>query len=461
MTESAAGRKRHEGRERSLSALLGRPVDPASLAAFRVLFGLMMAAGLSRFLLQGWPEKLYVQPSFFFKYPGFAWVEVPDRPGLYLLFAGLIVSALCIALGLLYRIATLTFFFGFAYLQLLDVTNYLNHYYFVLLLAGWLVVLPLHRAYALDALWDRRGPAESLPAWWVYALRCQIAVLYFYAGLAKLSTDWLLHAQPLQIWLLARTETPVLGYFFAWPVTAYLMSWAGFLYDLTIPLWLSLRRTRPYAYLVVLCFHLVTHLLFDIGMFPLIMSLVTLIYFDPSWPRRVLRLPQAAVATHPLRSPPRWAWAAFAVYAALQVLVPLRHFVIPGDVLWNEAGMRYAWKVMVREKNGSVSYRVRSKATGREWRVNATDYLTWRQANEMSGQPDLILQLAHHVRDDFQQRGLGPVEVYADVFVSWNGRPSARLIDPTRDLAEEPDAIFTAAYVLPEPNAPPLDPHRR
>lgn len=443
-----------EGWSRSLA----RPIDAASLVAFRVMFGLMMATGLARFVLQGWVDKLYVGPNFFFKYPGFEWVTVPDRAGLYALFAVLFVSALCIAVGLFYRAATIVFFFAFAYLQLLDVTNYLNHYYFVLLLAGWLVVLPLHRHYSLDARRRPKEPSPTLPAWCLYALRFQIGLLYVYAGLAKLSVDWLLHAQPLQIWLLNRSETPILGPLFAIPATAYLMSWAGFLYDLSIPFWLSSRRTRPYAYLVVLTFHFVTHLLFEIGMFPLIMSVVTLLYFDPSWPRRFW--PKAPgpslVNATPSRPLSRPALAIFAIYAAIQILVPLRHFFVPGDVLWNEVGMRYAWKVMVREKNGSISYRVRSKSTGREWRVNAHEYLTWRQANEMSGQPDLILQLAHHIARDFEAKGLGPVEVYADALVSWNGRAPARLIDPALDLATQPDTIMTARYILPEPQGPPI-----
>jgi vitamin K-dependent gamma-carboxylase len=446
MTEGPKGWEQH----------LTRPIDAASLVAFRVMFGLMMAFGLARFVLQGWIDKLYVGPNFFFKYPGFEWVTVPDRAGLYTLFAVLFVSALLIALGLFYRAATIVFFFAFAYLQLLDVTNYLNHYYFVLLLAGWLVVLPLHRHYSLDA---RRRPAlasATLPAWCLYALRFQIGVLYVYAGLAKLSVDWLFHAQPLQIWLLNRSETPVLGPLFALPATAYLMSWAGFFYDLSIPFWLSFRRTRPYAYLVVLTFHFVTHVLFEIGMFPLIMSVVTLLFFDPSWPRRFVRSAPAPIAAASTSRLSRPALAVFAVYAAVQVLVPLRHFVVPGDVLWNEVGMRYAWKVMVREKNGSISYRVRSKATGREWRVSAHEYLTWRQANEMSGQPDLILQLAHHIAKDFGAKGLGPVEVYADALVSWNGRAPARLIDPNIDLSAQPDTVLTAQYILAEPPEPPI-----
>ena len=51
------------------------PVDIASLAAFRVLFGLVMAAGTIRFLAKGWVTELYLRPRFHFPYPGFEWVR--------------------------------------------------------------------------------------------------------------------------------------------------------------------------------------------------------------------------------------------------------------------------------------------------------------------------------------------------------------------------------------------------
>ena len=86
----------------------------------------------------------------------------------------------------------------------------LNHYYLLSLLCLLAVVLPLHRAYSVDA-WRRPAiRANAFPSWFTYLLRFQVAVVYFYAGLAKLGEDWLLHAQPLKIWLASRGDTPVL-----------------------------------------------------------------------------------------------------------------------------------------------------------------------------------------------------------------------------------------------------------
>jgi vitamin K-dependent gamma-carboxylase len=108
----------------------------------------------------------------------------------------------------------------------------------------------------------------------------------------------------------------------------------------------------------------------------------------------------------------------------------------------------------VREKNGSIVYRVRNPETGREWQVGPMRYLTWRQANEMTGQPDLILKLAHHIAEDFRERG--PVEVRVDALVSLNGRPAARLIDPNADLARVSDGMAPASWILPRGATPPF-----
>ena len=60
---------------------LGKPVYSASLAVFRLVFGLMLFGGTVRFWLKGWIEELYVKPGFFFHYFGFDWVQ----PAVYLL----------------------------------------------------------------------------------------------------------------------------------------------------------------------------------------------------------------------------------------------------------------------------------------------------------------------------------------------------------------------------------------
>jgi hypothetical protein len=417
-----------------------------------------MFGGLVRFMLSGWIERFYGQPSFFFKYPGFAWIEPLSVTGMYTVYAVLAGLALLIAVGLFYRVSVVLFLLGFSYAQLIDVTNYLNHYYLVCWLCVLLAIVPAHRLWSVDG-WRRPELRDiTVPAWAVYLLRFQVGVVYFFAGLAKLNSDWLLHAQPLGIWLSARTETPIIGPWLDEVWVAYLFSWAGFLYDLTIALWLSWRRTRPLAYLVLLFFHFMTHVFFNIGLFPFIMTLAATVFFDPGWPRRLLGkgrpdLPTPARATWTHRR--RLLAAVAGVYVLFSVMVPLRHYLYPGDVSWNEEGMRWSWKVMLREKHGAVTYFVRLE-DGRELEVSPRRYLGARQEREMAGQPDLILQLARHIGADFRRRGYGPVQVRAEALVSWNGRPAHPMIDARVDLLTVDDGLGAASWILPEPSSKPI-----
>ncbi len=441
------------GRDRRWRRWAQREVSLASLAAFRVLFGAVLLVGTLRFLGRGWIEKQYVEPTFFFKYWGFSFIEVWSPTGLYLHFSAMALCAALICLGLFYRVATVGFTLLFAYAELMDVTNYLNHYMLVIWLCLLLCVSPAHGMWSLDAWRAPRLRRHTVPLFLLVTFRAQVAVVYLYAAWAKVGADWLLHGQPLDIWLSSRSDMWLVGPLFTLPATPLVMSWAGFLYDATIVLWLSIPRTRPVAYLVVLGFHGFTGALFDIGMFPGIMSVATLLFFSPSWPLRFVPH-RAPPTTNPRR--PAWLAPLLMGFLLVQVLLPARHVLYGGDVLWHEQGMRYAWKVMVREKAGSVTYRVVARDGHRTWHVAPTDYLTWRQANEMSGQPDLILQLGQHIAWDFARRGRGDVAVYVDALVSLNGRAAARLIDPGVDLTTVTDGIARHAWILPAPASPPL-----
>jgi hypothetical protein len=444
----------------NLRQRLGRRVDIAWLAAFRVLFGLLMAWSSLRFFWNGWITEFFVRPKLHLKYWGFAWVQAWPGVGMYLHFAALAVLATLIALGCFYRVAIVLFFLAFAYAQLIDASLYLNHYYLVTLLALLLCFLPANAAFSLDA---RRRPAlraSTVPLWCLYLLRFQVGVVYTFAGLAKLGRDWLLHGQPLGIWLSSNTDLPLVGSWLADPRVALAASWAGFLFDTTIVWWLAWRRTRLWAYAVVVVFHFFTHLLFPIGMFPAIMVVSALVFFSPSWPWRLraafTRTPVPAPPEAPAPSPPARAALLLGLgYALIQLVMPLRSHLYGGNVLWHEQGMRWSWRVMVREKNGSVTYKVHDPATGRVWHVPPTDYLRRHQERELSTQPDLIVQLGHIVAADYRARLGREVTVEAEAAVSLNGRPAAPLIAPATDVGRARDGLGAPTWLLRAPAGPP------
>jgi hypothetical protein len=453
-------------------ARLLEPVDIAWLAAFRVLYGLALALSMWRFVDKGWVERFFVEPAFHFKYWGFEWVEPLSGPAMRGLFVALIGLSLAIALGFAFRLAAPAFALGLTYVQLIDVSTYLNHYYLAALL-GWLLALsPAHRAWSLDA-WlgarlRRRDPPNRPPVVaraWLYLLRFQVGVVYVFAGLAKAQPDWLLHAQPLRIWLGASTELPVVGPLLALPGVPLVMSWCGFLFDTTITGFLLSRRARPWAFCVLVVFHALTRLLFPIGMFPVIMAIGALAFFSPSWPRHLLaRLRAKRVLVPPVTafagvsSPgfvPRAGLALAAFLAVVELALPLRAFAYGGNVLWHEQGMRFSWRVMLRAKGGATTFVVKDPATGHVAHVSPGVYLTGLQESEMVSQPDLVVQLARHIHDDLRRHGRGSVAVHAASRVSLNGRRSAPFIDPSLDLARVESSLDLRRIVLPEPSEPP------
>ena len=434
------------------------PVGGSSAALFRILFGLVCLFGIVRFFAHGWVSELYVDPAHHFTYLGFGWVTPWPGWGMHLHFALLGVLAVGIAIGYRYRVCALAFFLGFTYVELLDKTNYLNHYYLVSLISFLMVFLPLHRSMSVDRwLAERSGREQTqqqwgrVPAATLWVLRVQVAVVYLFAGIAKLNPDWLLEAQPLRIWLHHHTDLPLVGPLMGELWVAYAMSWTGAFFDLTIVGWLLWRRTRVWAFPVTVVFHLLTWLLFpQIGVFPWLMLAGALVFFPPDWPKRLTaNLRTKVTSSLPDKVPAsdrptigkrrRWlskfACAVIAVYFLVQLAVPLRHYAYPGNVRWNEEGYRFSWRVLLTEKAGMAEYRVVDPESGRSWRATPERHLTPLQWERAATQPDMLLETARIIAADFSSRGYPNVRVYADVFVSMNGREYQRLIDPSADLA--------------------------
>lgn len=129
---------------------LQKYTSAAPLAVFRILFGFMILASIIRFWNKGWIEELYIKPLHFFPYYGFEFVK-PLGENTYLLFAICGICALLVALGFLYRWAAAGLFLSFTYIELIDKSTYLNHYYFVSLICFLLIFLPAHVCFSVDS----------------------------------------------------------------------------------------------------------------------------------------------------------------------------------------------------------------------------------------------------------------------------------------------------------------------
>ena len=127
------------------------PVDIASLVAFRIAFGGLMAVEAYRYLTSGWIRQYWIDPGFYFTFQGFDWVQaVAGRRHVPALRRPRRARPVLMA-GFAYRVSAALFFAGFTYVFLLDKANYLNHFYLIALISFVLILVPAHRSFSVDA----------------------------------------------------------------------------------------------------------------------------------------------------------------------------------------------------------------------------------------------------------------------------------------------------------------------
>lgn len=463
----AAGEERgfSQGLQKLRIALFS-PQEIAWLVFFRIAFGGIMLWEVWRYFDMDRIRRYYIEPVFHFTYYGFSWVRPWEGDGMYLHFYALGILSVCILLGLFYRVAATLFFLGFTYVFLLDQTQHLNHFYLVCLISFLLIFVPAHRAFSLDA-WRKPGlHASRVPAWSLGLLRAQIGLVYFYGGIAKLGPDWLA-GEPMRAWLAQRLNFPLIGRFFQEEPVVYAFVFGGLFLDLFITPLLLWKRTRLAAFGAAVAFHLLNAQLFTIGIFPWFMLCATLLFFPPEAPRRMWEKirgktvsPPPPESVGPLSGP--WTRSQktvailMACYLAFQVLMPLRHWLYPGNVDWTEEGHRFSWHMKLRSKSARTLFLITDKASGRVMAADPTQILNSRQYAKMSSRPDMILQFAHYLRDHIRESRGMEVEVRVEAEASLNGRQVQRLIDPSVDLAQEPRNLAHARWIVPltEPLGP-------
>ena len=475
---------------------LKEPISIAPLVSFRILFGLLTFFSTIRFWYMGWIEKHYIQPVFHFKYFGFEWIEPLNSYGMYAIHVVLLLTSLGVAFGFLYRFSAVLLFLTFTYCQLIDITYYLNHYYFVSLMAFLLIFVPAHRFYSLDCLlfgnnFERQSksfisklfsvsPSLSISRAWILIFQLQLSITYFYAGLAKLNSEWLFDAMPLKIWLPPHYDMPIFGFLMPYEITAYIFSWTGMLYDLLIPFALFYRKTRIWAYFAVVGFHSMTGYLFQIGVFPVVMIALTLIFFEAKYHEKILNFISSILfknnnhkskkyftfhssnkkqSFHLLLSPlknfkfisKKWLYI-LGVYFIFQFLFPFRFMLYASQpynetLFWKEEGFRYSWRVMLMEKSGSATFYVKNPITNKEGVVDNTEFLNRHQEKQMSFQPDMILQYAHFLEEKYKtEENPNPI-IRAEVYVTLNGRRSQLFFDPNLDLSKLEDSFLEKYWI--------------
>jgi hypothetical protein len=424
---------------RTFSSWLFAPRDNAPLVVFRIFFGALLFLEAAGAIATGWVYRVFVEPRFTFPIMGFQWLEALPGKGMYAYFALMAVAAVLVTVGFHFRAGLTVFTVLWSGSYVMQTTAYNNHYYLIILLCLLLLPTPAHADLSWDAEHNPTLRSRTCPRWCSLVFIAQAAIVYFYATIAKLYPDWLA-AKPLAIWLSQRTDYPIIGGLYAQPWLKWVLAYGGILFDgLIIPL-LLWQRTRLIALGMAILFHLFNSITFQIGIFPYLAMSLCIFFFPPERVRDTFSWLMRKGVAAPADSSPaqhRGLLLAFlSIFFLVQIALPLRHFLYPGNVHWTEEGHRMAWHMMLRTKSGRIHYVVKDPVSGKSWRVNPSAHLGAKQSDRIATRPDMIWQFAQRLARQYRDKGYPTVEVYAFTRVSLNGRPYQPLVNSEVDLAK-------------------------
>lgn len=413
------------------------PCDIASVVFLRVAFAAIMVWHVGLFFWRGWIDYFFIAPPHHLSYFGFEWVQPLPGEGMRWVYCLMGLAAIGVGIGMFYRLSAVVLFVTYTWSFLAEAALFQNHYYMMSLIAFLLILIPAHRSHSMDADMFPDQAAGWIPNWCRWSLMFLVALPYVYGGIAKLNGDWL-NAMPVGAWISERSTLPVIGPYLKERWVAWVISYAGLLLDLFIVPLLLWSRTRLWAYAAVVAFHVLNSMLFEIDVFPWMMILLTPILFPADWPRRLLRRPPAAALSQTPRPRPTWferiCVGIVCLFAAWQLIFPLRHFMYPGDASWTEEGHQFAWRMMLRRKEVFIRFYATDTAAGTTVEVPIDVLMNPRQIMEVAVSPDQIVAVAPFLAESARRVGLRDVSIRAVVLASLNGRKPQLLIDPNLNL---------------------------
>ena len=415
----------------SARTFLGTEVDNSPLVLFRMIFGFLAAAESFGAIATGWVHKTFIVPQFTFTMIGFEWLQPLEGNGMIIYFIVMGSAALCIMLGLFYRASTFIFLGMWTMVYIMQKTHYNNHYYLLVLLSAAMLILPAHKSKSLDARFGMTISKESCARICHYFFVIQILIVYVYASIHKMQWDWV-EARPLSIWFQYKFNYWLIGPLLQKEWFQYAIAWGGIVYDGTIFFLLLHPKTRKLGFVLSIFFNLFNSAVFQIGIFPYLMIGLTVFFFPPETIRRVFFPRKSKV--YPVRKKLSSVWTfVLAAYFLIQLLLPLRHHLIAGDVGFTEEGHRLSWRMMLRSKSGYLRMYTEERGTSERRRVDLKKYLSPDQRASIPGQPDMIWQLAQRLKKEYLDDGRD-VAVYANAKISLNGHARKQLINPEVDL---------------------------
>ncbi|CAM4089731.1 HTTM domain-containing protein [Flavobacterium antarcticum] len=408
---------------------LFKPIDNAPLIIFRIFFGLLLALESFGAIATGWVKRVFIDPEFTFSHIGLEWLQPLPGAGMYYYYALMGVLGIGIMLGFKYRFSIIAFTILWSGVYFMQKSSYNNHYYLLLLVSLIMIVLPANQYASLDARNNPDLKRLSMPQWCSWVMIAQVAIMYFFATVAKFYPGWLDGSFPKLLFISSpfKILEPILSH----TIFHLFIAYSGILFDLLIiPLFLY-RKTRTVAFFAALFFHIFNAVFLQIGIFPFFALSFIVFCYPPDFIRKIffkakprLESFEISYATKPLLI-----WF-FIPYFIIQLALPVRHWFIPHDVLWTEEGHRLSWRMMLRSRHAVTDFRIMDRTTNTQIPYNYKDRLTHKQKYFVAANPDGIWQMTQIIKNEFAKNNQ-EVDIYVDSKVSINGGPYYLFIDPT------------------------------
>ncbi|WP_299884823.1 HTTM domain-containing protein [uncultured Lacinutrix sp.] len=425
-----------------LNKFLFKHIDNSALIVFRIIFGLLCFLESVGAIFTGWITRTLVDPKFTFSFIGFEWLQPLPGNWMYVYYIIMGLFGFLIMLGYKYTMSTIAFTLMWCGVYFMQKASYNNHYYLLILLSAIMVLLPANKYASLDVKYNPSIKQNSMPSWckWIFIL--QLFILYSYASIAKMYPDWIDLTVP-KLLMQGKINYPIIGGFLQNDFMPYLVGYGGILFDgLIIPL-LLFKPTRKYAFFASIFFHLFNSIVFQVGVFPYLSLAFCLFFFKPKTVKNIF-LKKKELYTDSKVIVPKYKPVLItlaSIYFVIQIALPLRHHFIEDNVLWTEEGHRMSWRMMLRSKTSTTTYKIVDKESKKEIRVNLKHYLSKKQIRLASSKPDVIWQFAQRLKKEYKEKGKD-ISIYVNAYVSVNGKPHRQLINPEVDMANAKWNIF-------------------
>ena len=415
--------------------ILFKAIDNSPLVVFRIFFGFLVACESFGAILTGWVKRILIDPEVTFSFIGFEWLKPLPGFGMYFYFLAMGVFGLAIMLGYRYRIAIISYTILWAGVYFMQKTAYNNHYYLLLLISFLLIFLPANSYASLDVRQNRIKEEKTMPYWINLLFIIQVAIVYVFASIAKFYPDWLDGTFTRNL-LADSTNVIALKKLFLQKWFYLFIAYMGIVFDLLIVPLLLFKKTRMLALLASLTFHLFNAIFLEIGIFPFFALTFALFFYEPETIRSVFLREKTSIETengHSNYYGKKIVYFLIIPYLIIQLLLPLRHHFIEGDVLWTEEGHRLSWRMMLRERSGFIHIRIKDLKTGKlsvyDYRKNLTD----KQIQNLATKPDIIWQYCQYIKKEFKGK---EIAIFIDCKNSINRKEYKTLIDPKFDMAK-------------------------